>query len=722
MSAGVHAERRGARSSSRTPLRTVGFKVFVGVTLIIAASTAFLVSVLTERERERIIQAKVQAGSMVMEVLSKSLAAPLDFEDVDATKAELEDLRASADVVSAAVYSAKGELVAEVGAPAAKQVERAERTTTLADRVEFVRDVRRRERAHGTVVVVLSLEAENALFAESRTLILQWGLALGFVSALLLVVFIQRGVVSPLRTLADAVKQVEEGADAAVPASRRDEVGDLARAFNAMSSAVRDREDRLRDARERVEHLLDHMRQSTLVLDEDMKPTGFASKAARTLFGEDLEDASAEELLFTGLPRWQAERQAFAEWLALVAATRGEDRAEVLGLAPRESRRERDGKLEVLELEFVSLGSPRDHVMLLATDVTAHRELLREKERETREVEALRYLVGSAHVLAGFLTRARERVEFCRGASGEPASRITALQHVHTIKGEALALGLEEVATAARTMEESLATRDSLAPQSDANEAYDFAELLATLDAAEARFADLSPDGREGLVKVPVDRRDVAELVAALRDPAAPAKARALAHKLASRPFAELASSLVSKVPAWGEQAGKEARLEVEGERTLVPSELAPVLPGVLTHLVRNAIAHGLETPSERDAAKKPAIGLIRISCREAPAANPSDVAGCIIEVHNDGRGLGLDGHAAARLFQPGSSTSRERSDLAGLGVGLSAARADLLRVGYGIRFATADGEVGVRLVIAREERDSFASPTWTATKEKSSS
>ncbi len=352
--------------------------------------------------------------------------------------------------------------------------------------------------------------------------------------------------------------------------------------------------------------------------------------------------------------------------------------------------------------------------MLLAMDVTAHRELVRQTEREAREIEALRYLLGNTHVLSGFLTRARDRLEFCRGASGSRATRVTALQHVHTIKGEALALGLEEVAAGARAMEEALATRDSLVDQ-NATVEHDFSELLNALDAAETRFAELSPDGREGLMKVPVDRRDIALLVSALRDPGTPENARKLAEKLAARPFGELVSTLVSKVPAWAEQAGKEARLEVKGERALVQSDLALVLPGVLTHLVRNAIAHGIESADERLAAAKPSIGVIRIACS-------GDASESTIEIHNDGRGLELDERAVSSLFEPGSTTSRERSDLAGLGVGLSAARADLLQVGYAIRFATADAERGVRLIIAREEHGRVSAPTWTATKEKSSS
>ncbi len=62
---------------------------------------------------------------------------------------------------------------------------------------------------------------------------------------------------------------------------------------------------------------------------------------------------------------------------------------------------------------------------------------------------------------------------------------------------------------------------------------------------------------------------------------------------------------------------GKPVRLVTEGEGTEVDKTVIERLTDPLTHMIRNAIDHGLETPEERTAAGKPAEGVVRLS---APA------------------------------------------------------------------------------------------------------
>src|SRR5205823_1160208 len=132
-----------------------------------------------------------------------------------------------------------------------------------------------------------------------------------------------------------------------------------------------------------------------------------------------------------------------------------------------------------------------------------------------------------------------------------------------------------------------------------------------------------------------------------------------------------------------------------------VPPSLATVLGGVFTHLIRNAIVHGIELPAERIAAGKAPGGVIRVMASESKD-------GPVVEVEDDGQGIDLVeiaeraaaiGHDAAYssvqelAFLPGLSTVRRAGDLAGRGVGLYAVRAELASVGYVVEVFSRAGE-----------------------------
>lgn len=132
---------------------------------------------------------------------------------------------------------------------------------------------------------------------------------------------------------------------------------------------------------------------------------------------------------------------------------------------------------------------------------------------------------------------------------------------------------------------------------------------------------------------------------------------------------------------------GKQVRLELSGEATEVDRSVVEDIGGVLAHLVRNAVDHGLEDPARRAVVGKPATGSITVSAREERGT-------LIIEVCDDGDGideeairrraveLGLvsaDEATAAGLdlvFHPGFTTVGRITEVSGRGVGLDAVRA----------------------------------------------
>jgi len=136
---------------------------------------------------------------------------------------------------------------------------------------------------------------------------------------------------------------------------------------------------------------------------------------------------------------------------------------------------------------------------------------------------------------------------------------------------------------------------------------------------------------------------------------------------------------------------GKEARLEVVGGDVEVDNAVLQLLRDPLTHMVRNAIDHGIEKPEERVAGGKPRVGLITIRCVRQPSA-------ILIELVDDGAGIdrarllvrarerGLvapeavppDAQLFNLLFEAGFSTVEQVSDLSGRGVGLDVVRRNI--------------------------------------------
>ena len=85
---------------------------------------------------------------------------------------------------------------------------------------------------------------------------------------------------------------------------------------------------------------------------------------------------------------------------------------------------------------------------------------------------------------------------------------------------------------------------------------------------------------------------------------------------------------------------GKHVRLQADGGDVEMDREMIEMIRDPLTHIVRNAIDHGIEAPEAREAAGKPMHGTLKVSARQAGNQ-------IIIEVADDGRGI--DGEALVR-------------------------------------------------------------------------
>jgi two-component system chemotaxis sensor kinase CheA len=142
-------------------------------------------------------------------------------------------------------------------------------------------------------------------------------------------------------------------------------------------------------------------------------------------------------------------------------------------------------------------------------------------------------------------------------------------------------------------------------------------------------------------------------------------------------------------------KTGKKARLEMAGESTEVDRSIIERLGDPLTHIIRNAVDHGIEKPELRAAAGKPEEGTVRLSAEHRGGR-------IIIEVRDDGAGInpervlkkardrGLVKSDASLtedeinnlIFLPGFSTAESVSDISGRGVGMDVVRRNIQDLG----------------------------------------
>ena len=159
-------------------------------------------------------------------------------------------------------------------------------------------------------------------------------------------------------------------------------------------------------------------------------------------------------------------------------------------------------------------------------------------------------------------------------------------------------------------------------------------------------------------------------------------------------------------------ELGKQVKLEITGEDTALDRAVVEAIRDPLTHLVRNAIDHGVETPDKRRAAGKDVQGTLAITASHAGGS-------VAIEIRDDGAGIdpqriraraverGLiapdarmtDTELTQLIFAPGFSTAEKVTSVSGRGVGMDVVRTNIEAIGGSVQISGAKGEGTVILL-----------------------
>jgi two-component system chemotaxis sensor kinase CheA len=404
-----------------------------------------------------------------------------------------------------------------------------------------------------------------------------------------------------------------------------------------------------------------------------------------------------------------------------------------------------DGRRKSLELSWSPIVNESDVVeklMVCVRDVTELKRLANEASTQKRELEMIGEILSvSQEKFQDFMQTSMAFVDENRTlteqASGPTAELITQLfRNMHTVKGNARTYGLGNLTN---TVHEAEQTYDDL--RKGQTTEWEPRTLLEQLDAVRAlldEYAKINDTklgrkgpGRRGNVEkfLMVDKGQVAQTLQAMQSVdmdnvdamrAALLETQKLLRRIGTERVQDLLSGVTESLPSLARELGKEPPVvTIHDHGVLVRTQIGGLLKNLFTHLLRNAVDHGIEPPAVRAAAGKPVVG--RIDLDVAIAGDDLTMV-----LRDDGQGIALDRirqiaaerglveasatlsdeETAQLVFLPGFSTAEVVTEVSGRGVGMDAVKGFLEREGgrVSVRFLgprTASGHRPFEFVIA---------------------
>jgi two-component system, chemotaxis family, sensor kinase CheA len=372
-----------------------------------------------------------------------------------------------------------------------------------------------------------------------------------------------------------------------------------------------------------------------------------------------------------------------------------------------------NGKFETRYLQFdfhrVRVDGEMTQVLVSVSDVSARVDLAHELQASQSQAQGqVDTLLGILHIdpvqLASFLNDSNAAMKMINAVLREPTREEgvfrkkldTLFRQVHSVKGEAAALGLSSIETRAHAFEEDLKSLR----EKPALSGNDFLPLVIKLDDLLTHLQSVS-DLVSRLSRLQVAQHDVAHTITAVLEE----EKQKLEGGKSDSGVASTLQQLAARVAG---ENHKQAKLLCTGFDAL-PDDYRRVVKDIGIQAVRNAIVHGIETPAARLSAGKSEQGTVRLSFQDVGDA------GYKLIVEDDGQGLSTErikevalkkGFITAErartldtkqifslLFQPGFSTIETATKDAGRGVGMNLI-ADLTnQMGGRVSVATSAGK-----------------------------
>ncbi len=548
-----------------------------------------------------------------------------------------------------------------------------------------------------------------------------------------------RQITRPISRMQSMMSEIAESQDFTrrVPVDRMDEIGRSIVAFNAMIAKIQDGSAQLKQKTADIQTMLQNMPQGILTITEGNRIHPEYSAYLETILEtRDIVGRGLMDLVFsdTGLGG-----DILSQLEAAGSACIGED---VMNFEFNEhlmvgeiEKTMPDGRVKILDLNWSPITDDEGktvRLMLCLRDVTELRKLAAEANEQKRELAIIGEILAVSQekfheFLAGSMKFIDENEQIIRHHPEPNAFAIAQLfRNMHTLKGNGRTYGLLHLSNVVHAAEQ---TYEQLR-RPEPTLAWDqrlLWEELAVVKAALERYARINEvslgrkgPGRRGNAEryLMVDRQHIQDSLHRLetvntgnlhelvtvRD-----AVRRTLRLLGTEKVGECLSPVIESLPSLARQLGKAAPIvAIEDGGYALHNQAGGMLRNVFTHLIRNAVDHGLEAPAQRLMQGKPAAGTIELRVA-------IDAGMLRITLSDDGRGLALgrirgigiekgliagedplgDDDIARLIFRPGFSTATGVTEVSGRGVGMDAVQDFVKREGGSVELQFSDNAVG---------------------------
>jgi len=466
-----------------------------------------------------------------------------------------------------------------------------------------------------------------------------------------------------------------------------------------MRSVNIDLEQRVTQRTRSIQSLLDVTGDGFLSFGPDYMVRPEYSRACEIIFGAEIAGKRFPDLLYVE----EQSKRDFTDGLDLYFT--GKARPEVIfDLLDREVL---VGE-RVIELDFRAIDEST--VMCSLSDATGQKQLEAQVEEQERRRSLILRVVSNRTHFGSFVDEAEALFQMLDAASrgeGEVAmDSEELLMNLHTFKGNANFLGFSRTGSVAHDLEDQLAAMEILDSE------FDFTSEVFVL---KRQFYDelnivtdtLGKQWLEDIETVNVPSRYVRKVEQYVKNRySADSQLVQALEGFRRVPLSSLFSRFPALINDIAASRGRKVKsVEIRGgEFKVLPERFEPVVNS-LTHVARNMIDHGIESPAEREMKGKDPAGEIRIELRdtgEVVEIEMSDDGQGIptgaIEQRARAQGLIADGQEVSRrdllalIFKPGFSTAEMVTTVSGRGVGLSAVHEAVRRAGGKISVETKAG------------------------------